>query len=915
MADQNISLCQYTPWVEYEREDLPFKSELKDFNGNWRYTLPIKYLVSKQKLVRTTLADTTPITIDKELYSKNGELVSVNLPYLYNNAIINDLSITDAIKGKLENDNHYIILSDGSIWFDGGFPYSELVTTLNWTDSETGGRFISTFKTVAILSRDFNFRKKDTNGVHIVEDDTSILKEDGTRWQWSLNTIAPIYNQKPNDLRANNPLGLWTNEGVIYTIIRNGVTTTDDTWKIYIEVQPDNAYYPVGSGFPKFRFADSNNNLITQDDVLALIPNLFNKDKILSSFLTTNAYNISLDLLDSIKKANNLKDISYTLNKIRDYVKLPDDDDAQIFSPTRMLVNIQRRVPIPYRSCYDGLEATYTTTETYKVYYKKVCIGDASIRNPNFVGSQTVNETLLPGITADMQEDGVSYTTFYSSSIETVVKTIIEYDDQKLNRDLQGCSCIDIKYVQPAVAKEFAECGCRLVEYEETYRICPDQVKAEVFSQYKKGRQTPLELYELLAVPTQLNGNTVSLTNSDLLKPLSSFLVSSYPCKFPPSLHKTVVRFDANDIIKNTLLRTVNGLFNGVDELNCYITGSTSSGSYFYDIEDCDSCTQVPYFSVVYGNKNGSGSLHDEFSQKNTPTRSTYSQYRLLCTEDYSNEFTYYNNTTSSVSDDIYLINFRNKWFGDKLDVGNFQINLAELSGSFFANKYHTGSNVKVNNQGKILQLIDNSLDGTDQVSLDSPNVFSYDIVSGSLENGIYNNGTGSIDTNPQFTTYGKVFPQLGIIQLDANMLNSYLNFNTVTGSNIEGDNAFKIHTAISGAAVLGYPMKARNVVYKNTSHYFVKVPVYVSNFSNNPTFSRPKVVTLKTGGTTFIEGVNFENIKVLKYPCFIQDPVVYITTIGLYDDIGNLLAIAKLSRPVKKTLHNEVNVHIRLSI
>ena len=70
MADQNISLCQYTPWVEYEREDLPFKSELKDFNGNWRYTLPIKYLVSKQKLVRTTLADTTPITIDKELYSK-----------------------------------------------------------------------------------------------------------------------------------------------------------------------------------------------------------------------------------------------------------------------------------------------------------------------------------------------------------------------------------------------------------------------------------------------------------------------------------------------------------------------------------------------------------------------------------------------------------------------------------------------------------------------------------------------------------------------------------------------------------------------------------------------------------------------------------------------------------------------------
>jgi hypothetical protein len=44
-----------------------------------------------------------------------------------------------------------------------------------------------------------------------------------------------------------------------------------------------------------------------------------------------------------------------------------------------------------------------------------------------------------------------------------------------------------------------------------------------------------------------------------------------------------------------------------------------------------------------------------------------------------------------------------------------------------------------------------------------------------------------------------------------------------------------------------------------------------------------------------------------------INDPVVYITTIGLYDDNANLLAIAKLSKPIAKSFDKEVVVKVKI--
>jgi len=43
------------------------------------------------------------------------------------------------------------------------------------------------------------------------------------------------------------------------------------------------------------------------------------------------------------------------------------------------------------------------------------------------------------------------------------------------------------------------------------------------------------------------------------------------------------------------------------------------------------------------------------------------------------------------------------------------------------------------------------------------------------------------------------------------------------------------------------------------------------------------------------------------------DDPVSYMTTVGLYSPDNELLAVAKLSEPLKKTPTNELTLRVRL--
>ena len=343
-----------------------------------------------------------------------------------------------------------------------------------------------------------------------------------------------------------------------------------------------------------------------------------------------------------------------------------------------------------------------------------------------------------------------------------------------------------------------------------------------------------------------------------------------------------------------------------VAELMTFFTSSTqnvTSNDYYYEIWSSSSleCSDEQMFSVAYAHISGSGSANVGGNSNDTPSRAIFSQYKLSCLDGDEEGFVIHgSNGYKKTLTDFYVININRSKIGDKLDPGNFEINLAELSGSGKSNNVHTGSNVQVNSSNKVMTFIDNSQDLYNDVTCAGLIETSYHLVSGSLNDGIHTTGTGTPETNTNFTSYGIVYPNSGLVILDPSKLNEYLSFNTVTGSNINGDNAYKLFTSISGAADIGHKIKARNVEHKTTNHYFIRVGSVMANYTNNPTYVIDNG-TLSTTGT-------------IKNECFKTDPITYITTVGLYNNSRDLLAIAKLSKPIMKTQNTDLLIKIRLN-
>lgn len=336
----------------------------------------------------------------------------------------------------------------------------------------------------------------------------------------------------------------------------------------------------------------------------------------------------------------------------------------------------------------------------------------------------------------------------------------------------------------------------------------------------------------------------------------------------------------------------------GTGELLTFYTSSTqntASKQYYYQVWSSASsaCDDQSVFSVAYANISGSGSLNSGGETSDTPTRAIYSQYRLLCLDPKETTFKH-RDANSTEIDDFYVINFDRAKVGDKLDPGNFEISIAELNGTAYDNSVYTGSNVSVSASNKVITLIDDSGDATDSLGYGGIPSNVRALVSGTIEGGIYN------PTSPRY--YGLVYPDLGTIIIDAAPLNVSASFNTVTGSNIAGDNPMKLFKSVSGSALINSSgFTARAVDIKEQDFYFVRVYNDEFNYSNNPTYvssSSDPTEQNKLFDTTF----KFE-------------PITYITSVGLYNDANppELLAVAKLSQPIQKSFSGELSITVKL--
>lgn len=357
-----------------------------------------------------------------------------------------------------------------------------------------------------------------------------------------------------------------------------------------------------------------------------------------------------------------------------------------------------------------------------------------------------------------------------------------------------------------------------------------------------------------------------------------------------------------SDVVTNQKTIVTSGLFaDNQASISTAFTGSlqtSSSKAYYYDIYNSTGSNAEVQFAIAWGHRLGSGSATSgqAGSVNDSPARAVYSQYRSLLLNPGDTTFTFANGVSS---DAIYAINFNRSRLKDKLDPGNWQLTLAELSGSTIANSAHTGSNVKVSGTGKVVTLIDDSGLANQTPTLTvSGRVFN--VVSGSIANGMYYTESGL----PHY--YGLAYPDMGIVILNSGpspsitlsgfSLNS-LGFNVVSGSNINGDNAWKLYTSISGAFSINSAANAfyaRNEETVSSTHYFIRVKNGNYNYTNNPTF-----VTGSSG--------------LIAQPTFRKDPHTYITTIGLYNDRQELLAVAKLSKPIQKSYSKEALIKVKL--
>ena len=168
----------------------------------------------------------------------------------------------------------------------------------------------------------------------------------------------------------------------------------------------------------------------------------------------------------------------------------------------------------------------------------------------------------------------------------------------------------------------------------------------------------------------------------------------------------------------------------------------------------------------------------------------------------------------------------------------------------------------------------------------DAGAVTDYKVNSPAGEYGLlYSNSAGT--GNP----VGHVYYQTGIAVLTASIFDG--NF----ASTDETIDAILTGSEISGAAD-GLRNRTNNLQFNNTTElnstiYFCRASSNEFNYSSNPTYLSGSQVVVKNTRT--------------------DTPVSYATTVGLYSSDNVLLAVAKLSEPLKKDPTNELTLRVRL--
>jgi hypothetical protein len=331
-------------------------------------------------------------------------------------------------------------------------------------------------------------------------------------------------------------------------------------------------------------------------------------------------------------------------------------------------------------------------------------------------------------------------------------------------------------------------------------------------------------------------------------------------------------RFDPEDFVVSSDSITSTLWSNGAPTLSTFVTSSTqaasSAGNYYLSVYNTSSAEQEIQFDIVYCDSEGSGSSwFNAIVPGASPTKTMYGQYRALILEDENANFIFGKGNNIITGSYFWVLSMERARYKQSLFPGSLNL---QISGS----------------NNKVINLTDDSLDNPVNTFIGSSRV--YQLISGSngtagsLPNSGYVAGSGS---------YGLVFPDLGTIILNPFALSQSLNLFPTRSSNADtGVNNASLYAAINRGK--SFTLNSEETI---TSDYvFVRARNSEFNYSENP---------------SFISGSTGEVI----YSNFINSPQTYITTVGMYNDSNDLLAVAKLSRPLLKDFTKEALVRVKL--
>ena len=332
-----------------------------------------------------------------------------------------------------------------------------------------------------------------------------------------------------------------------------------------------------------------------------------------------------------------------------------------------------------------------------------------------------------------------------------------------------------------------------------------------------------------------------------------------------------LIQFEPTDIVNDVQKVVTSTWSDNTNNLQVAFTSSaqavlgsaTSSGAHYIEVYHL-ATTQSVQYAVAYGHKKGSGSLdftNDVGAYGNSPSKNIYNQYRQLVFGDEASNFSF----NGYKPDDIYVININRARYKHNLKPATLDFKLTGTGGS--------------------LELTDDSITQTGSSTITNAGR-QFNIVSGSSGVTLGSSLTQVTDSG----SYGLFYPDAGFIILNPAALDHTItSLAPTTTANNDSLNHQKLYNHLKTGA--SFIVDSEEKV--SSQFYFARAKNNQFNYTTNPSF-------VDNNGNVNIDS-------------FIDNPTTYITTVGLYNDNNDLVAVAKLSQPVTKDFTKEALIRVKL--